>query len=274
MRQIVSALAVRRLMFFLAAFLLVHGWADRASADVRIVARESGGADLVTMMKGGMVAIDIGDGVRMLRACANDRLAFVNSASGGIYWEGTLNELNEGLSQRIEQVFEEAGVGEADWMALMGLGLAQEVDVRVTRGEQVEVNGYETTYYLVEYRSGDGPWKTVEETWMSRELLEVVKEEVGDCYRQSYEIIGEIGNLMGLGMVEAAAVMTHPNYLDLYNQGVAVRSRSRLELLGIVTEVEMQIVEVTRDPLPDELFQIPEGYRRVDNPLAVFTGEL
>lgn len=205
--------------------------------------------------------------------CSARELIF---ARNGRYWQGSVEE----FSAEVHRMFGEIAVPEFDedmpeeLKQLMSALFAQrgspdEVDVRVVRQGDETVNGFAAASYRVE-TGMNGVWKVFEHLWMSRDVHRQVQAEVGSCALIWFEVYGDLMSAIPFFPKDAAAVFRNAEYRALYEQGFPVKSVVNMEVFGSVMELESHVMEVSRDPLPDELFTVPAGYERVFELADVF----
>ncbi len=125
--------------------------------------------------------------------------------------------------------------------------------------------------YLVEYNDGD-EWHTLENVWVSEQLMNEIRAELGDCIGKLSEILSFADEALALFVTEAVVSATlHPEYKSLRETGFLMRTVSELNMFGFAFTLETIVREVSHEPLSDQWFAVPDGYTRVDD-LGVLFG--
>lgn len=211
-----------------------------------------------------------GDGTVMMVNCATEQVTILDERQ---YWEGSVAELSAALEEAIKEALEpvQATPGLPSFLGgLFGSSAKPAaIEVRVTQVGSATVAGYQATQHRVETRQGSN-WKTYEDVWVSSALMQEVKAEVGNCVSVITDLGQQLTALAPFGMDEVSAVLKSSAYQALFDTGYPVRTVSKFQIFGISVDIENEVVEVNRNPIPEGLFAVPNGYRRVDSPTALF----
>ncbi len=255
------------------------GVTDVGSADFRIV-EESEGVRIETLVKNNRIASINPDGFNTLLFCDAQEVVLL-SAFSQRYWRGSLTELQAAF----ETMFSPEGLGalfdvgaaEDDFPSGFDLGElfgalfgaanqrpAGEVQVRVSRVGEETVAGYAAEHYVVETGRG-GTWNVYEEVWISPDLLAEVRREAGSCVSVMMDLQHELLAGLAVGMDDLDAVLKSEDYRALMARGYPVRTKDTMSFFGMTFETVHEVVEVSREPIPEDRFNVPARYVRVDD---------
>lgn len=256
------------LVIALVVALLLFGVSPVSFADVRIVMDSEGELDEL-LVKAGRVRSELGNEQWMLIDCASDQLTIVGS---GRYWQGSLSDFTAATVALAQEALSEVSA-DVDVMGLLGqlFGGSAEPDsleVRVTRLGTETIAGYAATEYHIETGSGAN-WKTYENVWVSTALLELLQGEVGQCVHLLIDFQESMMEVLPFLPDNLRAVMEDEAYRALQMEGYPVRTITQVEFFGMNIETVSEVVEVSRDPIPEDHFTVPAGYARVDNPMEI-----
>lgn len=257
----------RRVLAVLSAAVLWAGLSAPGLADLRIVTDE-GGMRHELLLKRGQLATSRGGDFRFVVDCDAGVVTVISSPEKKTYWRGSGDELARQVGDIMRGALESAPqTGDApgfDLSTILGTG-PRSVEVRVNRMGTDTVAGYDAVHYQVQYREEGGDWRTHEDVWVSSGLLRDVEAEVGGCLNQLLSLSDVMESLTPAAMGAAGAVMADPAYKALSHEGYRVRSRSQMQVFGVEINVNSEVVEVSRQPVPADAFTVPAGYRQVDN---------
>lgn len=262
----------RRLVLAVVACVVWLGVTSPGWADVRIVS-ESEGERTELLLRGNRIAAPAMGVGRFLLNCETGELTIVSSEGGGRYWSGTADEF-----QRVFDQMFSGFTGGMQGMPDMGGALGglfggpqrtDEVRVRVTKVGEETIAGFRSEHYRVETGSG-GQWKVYEEIWVSSDLLQLVKSEVGGCIDLMHDFTSGLSTMGPAGMGDTEAVMASPDYQALSEHGFPVKNHVTTSVFGTTINTVSEVVEVSRDPISEDAFTVPSGYRRVSSPLELF----
>lgn len=245
-------------------------------ADLRIV-DESEGVRTETLFKNNRIAVTNPAGFNTMLYCDVQEIVLMSPLDQR-YWQGSVSE----VQAAVEAMFSPEGMGalfgldddvagDVDFGqlfgALFGAGgqdSAEPLQVRVSRVGEDTIAGYAAEHYVVETGRG-GEWDVFEEVWISPALFAEVNREVGACMSMMMEVQSELLSGFGIGVDDLDAVLTSEEYLALTERGYPVRSKESTSFFGMTFEIVSEVVEVSRDPIPDSAFAVPAGYERVEN---------
>lgn len=280
----------RVLRVFLATLIILATATWTGRADLRIVEelRSIAGGVVqsaqreffITQDRGGMIRED---GVRTYYYCDTGEVTLVFPPELGLYWQGTLDEFREEAEKLLGVV--NALLAELQAMPelkqLFGTMSPQpersEVGVRVRKLGSGTIAGYTAERYVVETGSGD-TWQVYEDVWVSRELFEQIAAIGGECASQTYDLELDVSSLAestagAFGMGEIAAIANSSEYVALFEQAHPVRRQSQFTVLfGLTVQSIVEVVEVSTEPIPEEYFQIPPGYTRMESLVDMMPG--
>lgn len=239
------------------------------TADVDNIMDETSHTEL--LVKQSRIRMLLPDGSGQIFDCPTGLVTMISSPEDGVYWQGTMADMAEMLADMFGSVMEELPPG---LEFLFGdTGGTGEVNVRVTTIGSDTIAGYDATHYLVEYDEGNG-WKTYQNVWVSRQLMQELLAEAGPCIHDVYDWQRTLSELTGFfdlfGLGAVAAVASHPDYMALMQDAYLVRSVQPFAIFGIEFEVESAVVEVSKEPLSEDLFTVPAGYTPVEDASALF----
>lgn len=239
------------------------------TADVDNVMDETSHTEL--LLKQSRIRLLLPDGSGQIFDCPTGLVTMISSPEDGVYWQGTTAEMAEMLANMFGSAMDQLPPG---LEFLFGdTGGTGEVDVRVTTIGSDTIAGYDATHYLIEYDEGNG-WKTHQNLWLSRQLMQEVLAEAGPCIHDVFEweqTLAELTSFLDLfGMGAMVAVASHPDYLSLMQDAYIMRSVQPFAIFGIEFEVESAVVEVSREHLAEDLFTVPAGYTPVEDASTLF----
>lgn len=256
-------------------------------ADLRIV-EHTDGERMETLYKGNRIAAQLDVGLSTVFMCETGEFIMMSSSRGGRYWQGDIAAYQEELNELYQESADLlSGLGDfsdfgdfgdlGDMGALFGelFGggnqAAEEIHVKVTKVGEDTVAGYAAEHYIVETGSGND-WRVYEEIWVSTALFDEIAAEVGACVDFMLEISEELSAATGgFAMDEIDAVLASPEYQALMERGYPVRVKQSIRgLFGQTTQSLNEVIEVNRDPILEDAFVVPSGYRRVDHFFEVF----
>lgn len=282
-----------------AVFTILLAVTGTGFADLRIVENVNG-ERLQTLYKGNRIASQIDIDVRSVLFCERQELAIISSRQGGRYWLGNVSEFEEELAGWVSATtellsdldFGDLGLGDWDFGefgdfdfgdlggfdlgGLFGELFASEPEpveilVRVSKVGEETILGYAAEHYVVEVGSS-GDWRVYEEVWVSNDLMQTVIAESPACMDFFSDIMSDIASsLNAFGIDEREAVYASADYQELMDRGIPVRRKeSVMDPFGGSFELFSEVVEVSKDPVSEDLFVIPSGYRRVGTVFEVF----
>lgn len=252
---------------FLTALMLVVGASGTSFADLRIVSEYDTDLSEV-LVKGRRIVSRSSPGEWFMIDCRREELTYVFH---NYYWQGSVSEFAAGLEQELGSLLNvEEDIGSEEVPAevlaflggLLGPSTAGDVQVRVTEIGNDTVAGYKATQYRVE--TGDGTkWKTHEIISISGDLLREIEAEVGNCAHLMVDVAQQMAALVPIG--DTPIVYSDPGYQALVKQGFPVRSITTMSMFGIEIDVETSVIEVSKAPLSEEDFTVPDSLKKVDD---------
>lgn len=262
---------VQRVLMLAVAGLIAWGLLHvPASADMRIrVVDVSLGFEFPSdiLLKHSTVRVANADGSGQIYFCEADELVMLSPRDASLYWQGNTAEFKEQLQAMFAGALSDLSL---DGTALWDEAELPDVDLRITELDSDTIAGYSVVQYLVEYNDGAG-WRTLENVWISKQLLHEVQAEIGDCMSNLSEALSAAEDaLVFVGTDAMLSAASHPAYEALLETGFLMRTVSRLEVFGFAVTVETVVREVSEERLSDELFTVPDGYRRVDSLAMLF----
>lgn len=264
------------MVVLVAVGLLWMGATGVGLADLRIV-EESEGVRSEMLYKNNRIAATNPAGFNTLLFCDVQEFVLMSQLDQR-YWQGHFSE----VQAAVEAIFSPEGMGALFGLdddeagdidfgqlfgSLFGAGgqdSAEPLQVRVTRVGEDTIAGYDAEHYVVETGRG-GQWDVFEEMWISPALFAEVRREVGACMSMMMEVQSELLSGFGTGLDDLDAVLTSEEYLALTERGYPMRSKESTTFFGMTFEIVSEVVEVSRDPIPDSAFAVPAGYERVEN---------
>lgn len=249
-----------------AAGLLLSG---TASADLRIrtvdvyLGEESVSDLLVTRSA---VRVDSADSFSQILLCTTGDMILLGPPNLGLYWRGSVDELINYFESFFARVLASVPPEAAQ---LLGAGGAPPVDLRIIPlGEDV-VAGYPAVGYRVQYNDGSG-WQTLEQVWISEQLMREIEAEAGDCLRRLMEFQVAFSKAVMMFVADGSlAASLHPEYTALITSGFPVRNVSETYVFGFPVTVQSVVRDVSREAIPDDYFMVPDSYRRVEDPMEL-----
>lgn len=210
------------------------------------------------------------DGIDFLIACATGEFAMINSAHAA-YWQGTVEEMRTELAA----LFKMMNADDADvdgFASMFGSAEGGQVPIRTTYVGTETVAGYDAERYRVEFEQ-DGVWELFEEAWIAPALMRELAAEVGDCLTATFQDVQTTLSALFVGDADGMwSVVESPEYLALFEQGYPVRQRSAVTTFGMTIETDVRVTTVSREPLNEALFDIPDHYRRITLLEAIMGG--
>jgi uncharacterized protein DUF4412 len=187
------------------------------------------------------------------------RLTFVDNKKKQ-YWETTTQEMQAALAKMSAQMNEQMQAMPAPlrekMMGAMG-GVAE--SVKVTKGGAAKtVAGYSCQPYV--FSMGADPERSpmTMETCNTKDLSWPV--QAWDA-RAAMSGGGMAGNPMGQRFQKMFDEMKKA-------EGLAVSEVTTMKLMGKTMVTSREVTEVKKGPIPDSVFAIPDGYKKVDSPYA------
>lgn len=273
MNKHVGRAFVWRVLMLAVAVLIAWGLLSvPALADMRIhtvemaLGFESPASDL--LLKRPNVRVVNEDGSGQIYSCAADELIMLSPRESRLYWRGSSTDFQEQLQAMFAGALADLSPDAAAMWDEMEL---PDVEVRITELGSNTIAGYLAVEYLVEYNDGD-EWHTLENVWVSEQLMNEIRAELGDCIGKLSEILSFADEALALFVTEAVVSATlHPEYKSLRETGFLMRTVSELNMFGFAFTLETIVREVSHEPLSDQWFAVPDGYTRVDD-LGVLFG--
>lgn len=164
---------------------------------------------------------------------------------------GNVDEICSEMKQMIESMMANIPAEQREMMKKM-MGGGKEPKVEVVKKESGgKVAGFETTRYEV---MSDG--NLYEELWLTED-----KALMKDC-ATLMKMMGKFASCMQSmsAMGASASPEASPEYAKIYELGVIVKSVSHSEN---ETGLDTEIISFTEKDVPDEIFALPDGYKRV-----------
>lgn len=256
----------QRLFVVMVVALLVAGLSSVGFADLRIVVDNDSDTEEI-FFKNGWLRSTTGDGQWMIIDCSSSELTVVDA---GRYWQGSITDFTGATTAATEELFTGEG---ADMMALLGQlfggsGDSEPVGVRLTRVGTDTIAGFEATEYHVETGTGS-QWQTYENIWMSTSLMELINREVGQCFHLMLDFEQTMIDVFSFMPDDMMAVVKSEEYRRLYVDAYPMRTTTKAEFFGMTFEMVSEVVEVNVSPLSEDLFRVPAGYKRMDNPMEM-----
>lgn len=210
------------------------------------------------------------DGIDFLIACATGEFAMINSAHAA-YWQGTVEDMRTELAELFGMM--NADDSDVDGVASMfGSGEGGQVPIRTTYLGTETVAGYGTERYRVEFEQ-DGVWELFEEVWIAPALMQELSAEVGDCLTVTFQDVQMTLSALFVGDDnDMWSVVNSREYRALFEQGYPVRQRSAVTTFGMTIETDVLVTSVSRKPLDEAMFIIPDHYRRITLMEAIMSG--
>lgn len=249
------------------------GMGAAASADMRITFQGEEGFYEMFMKQGRIMSPMDYEGSRMIVDCQLQEVIFVGSVNDRKYWQGTPAELAEAVDSALNELLtpftEVPGIG--DFLGgLFGAvsNQSEAIDVRIREVGRENINGYDTVHHRIEVNSGQG-WRTYEELWVSKALMDAIKAEVGNCITLALDLERQLASLIPVGVEEHRAVVEEPAYRSILEQGFPVRSHLKMQVFGVAMDEVTQVIDVSEVEVSDEYFVVPEGYTRVSHAIEL-----
>lgn len=247
------------------ALLLVIGFSTAAFADVRVVV-QSDGVEQHMLFKAGVARTDIAELGWILLNCGEDQLTIIGRNR---YWEGPAGELFDAVFGMTGQAFDELDE-DVDVAGLLGalFGSSEEAnapEVKISEVGTETIAGFAATQYRIETGS-QSSWETYQDLWLSPGLNDIVQAEGMDCLHLMLDFDEAMAELTPFLPDSVKAVLADESYRALRLEGYPVRTETIMSVFGMQIETVSEVVAVEQEPLPDELFAVPAGYERVDDP--------
>lgn len=227
-----------------------------ASADIRIEIEDEGFTQQI-WLKDSLILIAQPD-MHILFDCKAENFALLVPQPKR-YWQGTLKEFRDELNAIFAAL-----AGSDQPIDLFSTAELPPVNVRTTRVGTERIAGYDTLHYKVEFEV-DGTWHLFEEVWTAPLLLQEIEAETSKCLNtQVRNFMLSLVQLQVGGWLSAdptLSVLTSPEYIALSKEGFIVRNLSVIEMYEFRIEALSEVKEVSKDPLDEALFVIPEDYQ-------------